>query len=474
MAGVIRRKYLGGGRTTMGGLLAAACGEPTVRYVGQPQAGPAGPAGPQGPKGATGAQGAQGAAGATGMAPVQLRIGMNARFHWGEDVGQEITAPLLEANPWLSFDLIPSYNLNKFRTEAAGGAPPDVYSSGSYWAQEDYVLGLTILLEDYIKTSKAVDKSDVWESLRLDVEFKGAMTAMLYAPDTRIMYTHDDNARKAGIDPDSPPQSWSELEENAFKAFKKADDGKVEHAGWYPFWGSGGPYLWMVPYWQLGGELLNQEQTEAVFNNDEAITALTWLKKIVDGQGGFAALDEFRAGRRGHAILVQGDQTYLHATLSERGETIRPADPNLEFHVSSYPLPDAGGVVANYGGCHSLPIAKLSEHPDEAWTFIEWVTREDNNIKFANRFDRVPVRISSTNSDAYIQGDAAKMLQAQEMTKRRFVIAAPGGREALAHQNVSTPVIKGEASVKDALDEGVRLTNEVLAKFRRQAEERGL
>ena len=474
MAGVIRRKYLGGAAATLGGLLAAACGEPTVRYVGQPQAGPAGPAGPQGPKGATGAQGAQGAAGAAGMAPVQLRIGMNARFHWGEDVGNEITTPLLEANPWLSFDLIPSYNLNKFRTEAAGGAPPDVYSSGSYWAQEDYVLGLTILLEDYIKTSKAVDKSDVWESLRLDVEFKGAMTAMLYAPDTRIMYTHDDNARKAGIDPDSPPKTWSELEENAFQAFKKADDGKIEHVGWYPFWGSGGPYLWMVPYWQLGGELLNKEQTEAVFNNDEAITALTWLKKIVDGQGGFAALDEYRAGRRGWEILVQGDETYLHATLSERGETIRPADPNLEFHVSSYPLPDEGGVVANYGGCHSLPIAKLSQHPDEAWMFIEWVTSNDNNIKFANRFDRVPVRISSTNSDAYIQGDAAKMLQAQEMTKRRFVIAAPGGREALAHQNVSTPVIKGEASVKDALDEGVRLTNEVLAKFRRQAEERGL
>ena len=473
MAGVIRRKYLGGAAATLGGLLAAACGEPTVRYVGQPQAGPAGPAGPQGPKGATGAQGAQGAAGVTGMAPVQLRIGMGSRFHWGEDVGKEITDPLLEANPWLSFDLIPSYNLNKFRTEAAGGAPPDVYSSGSYWAQEDYVLGLTILLEDYIKTSKAVDKSDVWESLRLDVEFKGAMTAMLYAPDTRILYTHDDNARKAGIDPDSPPKSWSELEENAFKAFKKSGD-KIEHVGWYPFWGSGGPYLWMVPYWQLGGELLNKEQTEAVFNNEQAITALTWLKKIVDGQGGFAALDEFRAKRRGWQILVQGDETYLHATLSERGETIRPADPNLQFHVNSYPLPDAGGVVANYGGCHSLPIAKLSQHPDEAWMFIEWVTNNANNIKFANRFDRVPVRISSTNSEAYIQGDAAKKLQAQEMTKRRFVIAAPGGREALKHQNVSTPVIKGEASIKDALDEGVRLTNEVLAKFRRQAEERGL
>ena len=121
MAGVIRRKYLGGAAATLGGLLAAACGEPTVRYVGQPQAGPAGPAGPQGPKGATGAQGAQGAAGVTGMAPVQLRIGMGSRFHWGEDVGKEITDPLLAANPWLSFDLIPAYNLNKFRDRGGRG-----------------------------------------------------------------------------------------------------------------------------------------------------------------------------------------------------------------------------------------------------------------------------------------------------------------------------------------------------------------
>ena len=52
----------------------AACGEPTVRYVGQPQAGPAGPAGPQGPKGATGAQGAQGAQGVAGEAAFNVSI----------------------------------------------------------------------------------------------------------------------------------------------------------------------------------------------------------------------------------------------------------------------------------------------------------------------------------------------------------------------------------------------------------------
>ena len=72
MGRIVRRRYLGG---VVGGLLAAACGKPTVKYVGKAQAGPAGPAGPQGAKGATGAQGAPGPEGALGKAapkPIEL------------------------------------------------------------------------------------------------------------------------------------------------------------------------------------------------------------------------------------------------------------------------------------------------------------------------------------------------------------------------------------------------------------------
>ena len=62
--------------------------------------------------------------------------------------------------------------------------------------------------------------------------------------------------------------------------------------------------------------------------------------------------------------------------------------------------------------------------------FIEHVTSNENNIKFALRFDRVPIRESSTSSPAYIQGDAGRALQAQEMKKRRFSSRPPGARSA--------------------------------------------
>ena len=101
----------------------------------------------------------------------------------------------------------------------------------------------------------------------------------------------------------------------------------------------------------------------------------------------------------------------------------------MRFNVASYPLPDEGGTPANYGGCHSLPIARGSKNPEVTWMVMEHLTNNDNNIKFAVRFDRVPIRESSTTSQAYLQGDRGRALQAQEMKRRRFVITAPGGNE---------------------------------------------
>ena len=439
-----RRMMLGAG-TGAAALLAAACG-----------------AGPTTSSGTT-------QQGNTARTPVTLTVWENARFRWSEGAGKEITDALKVAHPWLTIDgSVPAGNAQeKFLAAAAAGTPPDTYNQGSYWAQQDFVDGATISLEKYIATSKVLKKTDIWESLRRDVEFKGHLTAMLYAPDTRIMYTHYENAQKAGLDPEKPPTKWSEMQAAAKKSFR-GGAGTVERLGWYPFMGSGANWLWMVPYWQLGGETLNADQTKVTFLNDRAIEALTWLKGIVDDNGGWPAIDAFRKSHSapgGETVMMEGGTTFLHATLSERGEQFKQKAPTMRFNVSSYPLPDKGGTVANYGGCHALPIAKGSKNQDATWQFIEFVTNNENNIKFAVFNDRVPIRESSTNSQAYIQGDKARALQAQEMKKRRFVIAAPGGAEILPFQDVVTPFMSGQMSLQDALKERERQAQEVLDRY---------
>ena len=446
-----RRAMLGVGTGTAA-LLAAACGA---------QAGSGAGAGQQtAPK-------------TPARVPVTLQVWENPRFKWRDGFGKGLTDTLLAANPWLTLETsVPAGNAQqKFLAAAAADTPPDTYSAGSYWNQQDFVDGATASLEKFIATSKVVKKNDVWASLRRDVEFKGHMTAMPYAPDTRIMYTHHENAQKAGLDPEKPPAKWSDMQAAAKRAFR-GGAGSVEKLGWYPFMGSGGVYLWMVPYWQLGGETLSPDQTKVTFFNDRAIEALSWLKSIVDDNGGWQAIDAFRKSHSspsGEVVMMEGGTTFLHATLSERGEQFKQKAPQMRFNVSSYPLPDRGGTVANYGGCHTLPIAKGSKNQEATWLFIEHVTNNENNIKFAVENDRVPIRESSTTSQAYIQGDKARALQAQEMKKRRFVMAAPGGAELLPLQDVVTPFMSGQMSLQDALKERERQAQEVLDRYLEKA-----
>ena len=402
-------------------------------------------------------------------APVTIQIYENATFPWRQDVGKEITDTLLAANPWLTLDTsVPAGAVReKFIATSAAGSPPDTYSANCTDVQTDFVDGLGLSLEPYFKTSKVIKKSDIWPSLRLDMEFRGNMTGMPYAPDTRIMFTHAANAQSAGLDPNKSPARWTDIREAAKKAYR-ANGGTVEKLGWYPFMGSGGNGLWLVPYWQLGGELFNADQTKMTLVNDKAIQALTWLKQVVDDNGGWNAIDAFRKSfpdTNGYTLFMANGATYYHATLSERGEQFAVKAPQMKFTLASYPLPDTGGTVANYGGCHTLPISKGSKNPDVMWMVLEHWTSNENNIKFDLRYDRVPIRESSTNSTAYIQGDPGRALQAQEMKRRRFQFAAPGRPERTPFEDVVTPFMSGKKSVQESLKDSETMQQQVLDKY---------
>jgi ABC-type glycerol-3-phosphate transport system substrate-binding protein len=405
---------------------------------------------------------------AKAQTPVTLQFWEHPTWSWSTGVGKEIAAPLLAANPWLKLENPPSgQNRSNFLAATAAGTPPDMYSAGGYWTQTDFVDGATMSIERFIATSGAVKKADLWASLRRDAEFRGHMTAMPYAPDTRFIFVHEENARAAGLDPGKPPTKWSEFEVAVKRAFQ-GSSGTVTRLGWHPFAGAGGNWHWMVPYWQLGGELLNADQTKVTIFNERAIEGLTWLMRVVDAQGGGQALEAFRGtfpNTAGSTMFVNGGTTFLYDPLFQRSTVFRPAAPTMRFDLFSYPLPDKGGTVANYGGSPCLSIAKGSKHPEVAWLFIEHVTNAENNIKLALAGDLVPIRESSTKSAAYVGNDKARALQAQEMTKSRFVISAPGGAEMLPHQNVIAPLMAGQQSIQAALREKEQVLQEILDRY---------
>ena len=97
-------------------------------------------------------------------------------------------------------------------------------------------------------------------------------------------------------------------------------------------------------------------------------------------------------------------------------------------------------------------IGKGSKLADTAWLFLEYFVSEENNLKFADAYDRVPVRQSVANSQAYLKGDPFRKLTADEMLGRKWLIPAPGAAAMRADiMNVVPDILERNVSIPDAL-----------------------
>ena len=222
MVAVIRRKYLGGAAVALGGLLAAACGEPTVRYVGQPQAGPAGPAGPQGVKGATGAQGAQGAQGAAGIAakkPPAVQF-----WHWAGPQHRFSLANVAVVEDFKARNERAALvdiqtagdgraSMSKIKSFLAADTPPNVWTPWQVEAADLFSLGAVIDLDAALRTNQdwATAKPNMIPFLLEGVLWKGQQTLMPMFPDPHGQGYNTHILREAGLDFPADGYTWEDF-----------------------------------------------------------------------------------------------------------------------------------------------------------------------------------------------------------------------------------------------------------------------
>jgi ABC-type glycerol-3-phosphate transport system substrate-binding protein len=270
----------------------------------------------------------------------------------------------------------------------------------------------------------------------------------------------------AGLDVSKPPRTWAEFEQNIARTHRGRGS-EIETLGFDPFLGSGGIYRWMVPYWQLGGELVSPDRERVTINNEKAIEALTWLKKVVDSQGGYEAILAFERGTTYQQLFMDNKVAHMYATYAERAQEFAIKAPQFRFSFFPYPLPP-NGRKANYGGGHTFPILHSSRNPDAAWAFLDFLSLEENNVRFTDRYDRIPLRMRTVRSEKWHRNDPFRKLAADEMEGRRFVISAPGGAEALPFQgNFVTEIMLNRKSIREGLAEAQAQIQQVLDKWKR-------
>ena len=273
----------------------------------------------------------------------------------------------------------------KLLTAYVGRSTPDVAQLGNTWIAEFAALRAIQPLDARLAASREVARAayfpGIWDTNVLD----GTLYGIPWYVDTRVLFYRRDLLARAGWD--SIPGSWEEWR-RAMVAMKRLD-GPDRSAIFLPT----NEYTpWIVFGLQAGSPLLKDHDTRGAFSEPPYRRAADFylglfrdgLAPNVPGAGIANRYQEFERGTFGMYISGPWDV----------GEFRRRLSPALQGDWATAPLPGPDGPEHGYStaGGSSLVILRTSRHPDEAWRLIEFLSRPEQQVRFARLTGDFPAR----------------------------------------------------------------------------------
>ena len=282
-------------------------------------------------------------------------------------------------------------NPQKLLTAIVGEAPPDIVYQDRFtvadWASRDTLTPLDSFIARDRNLPDGVRKEDYYPAAWNETIFKNKVYGIPTDIDDRVMFYNKKMFREAGLDPENPPKTWSELELASDKLTKKTKTG-FDQIGFIPNFGNSWFYLYS---WQMGGKFMSDDLRTCTFDNPRSLAALEWMIKFYNRYEGIETLNSFVSGFSGLEF-----DPFMTGKIAMRTDCvgliglIARYHPNLDFGVCPAPIPDdryyQRGYFKNikdndrfvtWSGGFSYVIPRGAKHSEEAWAFIKWMTSEE-------------------------------------------------------------------------------------------------
>lgn len=331
------------------------------------------------------------------LAETTLNALFMAQSAYSEADVRAMTDDFTKANPDVKVNLefVPYEGLHDKTVLAQG-------SGGGY----DVVLFDVIWPAEYAENNVLIDvtsrvtddmKAGVLPGAWTTVDYNGKHYGMPWILDTKYLFYNKDILAKAGIS--APPKTWDELTEQAqiikdkglldtpivwswaqaeavicdYTTLVSANQGEFLKDGTPAFQTGGGldALTYMVNSYNAGLTNPNskeflEEDVRKVFQNGEAAFALNW--------------------------------TYMYNLAND------PAESKVAGSVGVVPAPGVAGKteVSAMNGSMGLGVTTTSQHPDEAWKLVEFLTSQPVQNKYAKL--SLPIWASSYDDPAITAG----------------------------------------------------------------------
>lgn len=319
---------------------------------------------------------------------------------WGGENDPVVYQARLDAfeaeNPDITVELvyIPSDYAQKVQTMIAGGTPPDVMQVAEDihgFSSKGQLLSLNPFIEQHgVNLDERYGENGLLEAY----SWQGELYAMPDRGGTLILYYNKDMFDEAGIDYPTKEWTWDEFL-NAAQAMTIEEDGETVQYGfaagdWWPWW--------MSFIYQNGGRLIDSNGQPTV-NTPQVVEALQFYTDLMYEYEVAPTPEDFaNLGVGTDPLFAQGKAAMITTGFWNVGAMQEVEDINWD--IAPIFQNEERATVAFGSG---LAIVSDTEHPDEAFRLVEFMTSEEGQMPIIEMKQDMPVNIKALNSETFQQ-----------------------------------------------------------------------
>lgn len=282
-------------------------------------------------------------------------------------------------------------DVTKLMTAVRGGTGPDVYHLDRFIVAQRAADGL---LQDL--SSFGADLSPYIAFARAEASFNGKPYALPFDTDVRALYYNKGMIQKAGVDPaelDSSkgPVTWDRVAEIAAKLDVKDSNGNYSQMGFIPWLNQGWHYTYGFSW---GGKFFDQAKCEVSPDEQAIVDAFTWVQNYCNN------LNADKVSAFGSPSMQPGFNPAQHpfhlGTLAMQitGDweinQMKTYASSIDYGITWMPVPKAGDKSVSWAGGWSVVIPQGAKHPQDAWTFMQWMAGEPGQRIYTKQSAHLP------------------------------------------------------------------------------------
>jgi multiple sugar transport system substrate-binding protein len=391
---------------------------------------------------------------------------------WDENAGpgrtpywEEVIKRFEAKNPKIDVEYVGIPNSSaktKYDAAIAADDMPDVGSVQTTWLPEFSIRQALLPLDSYFKKSEISEKiNQSATEVNKKITQDGKLYGIPYAQNLDSLWIRTDWFKEAGV---AEPKTWDEF----FAVIEKMRDKEKNRYGFTIRGGAGASFTIQRAMFAYSGLDFFKEDGKTNINDPKHVE---FVEKYFSYYDKLTPKSDIT---NGYKEMIAGFDTgvvgMVHHNPGSYGEHSK-ALPEGSYKLIPLPTTDDGKYVAEGGNAVNMAIFKSTEHPDEAWKFVEFANSEEAQSYWNQNTGQIPTN-SDVLDDEWVQNAqhikvAFEVYNNPETKIYEPPFYLPDYRAIL--DGVVDPgvqaVMSGKMSAKDFLDQWAKAIEDSKAKY---------